>query len=70
MAKVSYGQNETFIPFDAYLQYRDLSQKREKEQIFDSNFPAHHKALVYIFNIHIIKQNYGRFVCWEGLFHA
>ena len=39
----------------AYLRYRDLSQKREKQQIFDSNFPTHLKALLYIFNI--IKQN-------------
>ena len=39
----------------AYLRYRDLSQKREKQQIFDRYFPTHHKALLYIFNI--IKQN-------------
>ena len=39
----------------AYLRYRDLSQKSEKQQIFDRYFPTHHKALLYIFNI--IKQN-------------
>ena len=39
----------------AYLRYRDLSQKRETQQIFDRYFPTHHKALLYIFNI--IKQN-------------
>ena len=38
----------------AYLRYRDLSQKREKQQIFDRYFSTHHKALLYIFNI--IKQ--------------
>ena len=35
----------------AYLRYRDLSQKLEKQQIFDRYFSTHHKALLYIFNI-------------------
>ena len=35
----------------AYLRYRDLSQNREKQEIFDRYFPAHHKALLLIFSI-------------------
>ena len=43
-------------PLIAYLRYRDLSQKREKQQIFDSNFPAYHKALLVYFQYLISKR--------------